>query len=61
MGFQATRPPTRAHFIHPLFTVHWRIAIAEANNGRLQTQQCPIGQEAENPCHGRFTSTEHAK
>ena len=25
-GFLSTRPPTRAHFIHPLFTVRWRIA-----------------------------------
>ena len=25
-GFHSTRPPTRAHFIHPLFTVRWRIA-----------------------------------
>ena len=26
LGFQATRPPSRAHFIHPLFTTRWRIA-----------------------------------
>ena len=26
LGFQATRPATWAHFIHPLFVVLWRIA-----------------------------------
>ena len=32
-------------YIHPLFTVRWQIgSISEANNRRLQTQQCPIGQ-----------------
>ena len=29
---------------------------SEANNSGLQTQQCPIGQVAENPCRGRFNT-----
>ena len=46
LGFEAAQPPTRAYFIHPLFTVCWRItwritlSISEANNSGLQTQQC---------------------
>ena len=53
-------------FIHPLFTVHWRITWriakvflrknSEANNSGLQTQQCPIGQVARNPCRERFNT-----
>ena len=58
LGFQATGPPTWAHFIHPLFTVCWRITkykcISEPNNSGLQTQQCPIGQAEGNPCRARF-------
>ena len=29
LGFQATRLPTWAHFIHPLFTTRWRILALE--------------------------------
>ena len=29
---------------------------SEANNRGLQTQQCPIGQVAGNPCRGRFNT-----
>jgi len=58
LGFQATGPPTWAHFIHPLFTVCWRITkykcTSEPNNSGLQTQQCPIGQVEGNPCRARF-------
>ena len=31
-------------------------SISGANNRRLQTQQCPIGQVAGNPCRGRFNN-----
>ena len=59
LGFQATSAATWAHFIHPLFIARWQIAklnSSEANNSRLQTQQCPIGQVAGNPCCGRFNT-----
>ena len=31
-------------------------SVSEANNTGLQTQQCPIGQVAGNPCSGRFNT-----
>ena len=56
LGFQATRPATWAHFIHPLLYVGESQSISEANNSGLQTQQCPIGQVAGNPCRRRFNT-----
>ena len=34
---------------------------SEANNRGLQTQQCPIGQVAGNPCRGRFNTERTAR
>ena len=31
-------------------------SISQANNSGLQTEQCPIGQVAGNPCRGRFNA-----
>ena len=40
LGFQATRPLTRAYFIYPLFTVRWRIALS---NGKVFLRQITAG------------------
>ena len=61
-GFQAARPPNEGSFYSS--SVYCALAncpgesqsSSEANNSGLQTQQCPIGQVAENPCRGRFNT-----
>ena len=58
LGFQATRVETWTHFYSSSVycTLANRKIISEANNQGLQTQQCPTGQEAGNPCRGRFNT-----
>ena len=43
-------------FILCLLYVGESQSISEANNSGLQTQQCPVGQVAGNPCRERFNS-----
>ena len=51
LGFQATWPPTNVGK-----SPGESQSISEANNIGLQTQQCLIGQVAENSCRGRFNT-----
>ena len=43
-------------FILCLLYVGESQSSSEANNSGLQTQQCPVGQVAGNPCRGRLNS-----
>ena len=36
-------------------------SISDENNSGLQTQQCPIGQVAGNPCQGRFNTEKNGE
>ena len=50
LGFQATRPATWVHFIHPLFIERWRItAGCKHNSARLDKWLEILGVEGFTP------------